>query len=47
MLKNKYNWKTSKVDKNGNVYYRFPKDEEEFKEAVVKKWWYECVCLSR
>ncbi|EAJ5651718.1 AAA family ATPase, partial [Campylobacter jejuni] len=28
--------KISKADQNGNVYYYFPKDEDEFKEAVVK-----------
>lgn len=36
MLENKCDWKISKVDQNGNVYYYFPKDEDEFKEAVVK-----------
>lgn len=36
MLENKYDWKISNPDKNGNVYYHFPKDEDEFKEAVVK-----------
>lgn len=36
MLENKYDWKISKADQNGNVYYHFPKDEDEFKEAVVK-----------
>nr|HEF1051482.1 AAA family ATPase [Campylobacter jejuni]HEP7840484.1 AAA family ATPase [Campylobacter jejuni]HEP7850490.1 AAA family ATPase [Campylobacter jejuni]HEP7858845.1 AAA family ATPase [Campylobacter jejuni] len=36
MLENKCDWKISKADQNGNVYYYFPKDEDEFKEAVVK-----------
>ncbi|EAL8378130.1 AAA family ATPase [Campylobacter jejuni] len=36
MLEDKYDWKISKADQNGNVYYYFPKDEDEFKEAVVK-----------
>ncbi|HHW4059716.1 TPA: McrB family protein [Campylobacter coli] len=36
MLENKYDWKISKADQNSNVYYYFPKDEDEFKEAVVK-----------
>lgn len=36
MLEDKYDWKISKADQNGNVYYHFPKDEDEFKEAVVK-----------
>ncbi|HEB9333646.1 TPA: AAA family ATPase [Campylobacter coli] len=36
MLENKYDWKISNPDKNGNVYYHFPKNEDEFKEAVVK-----------
>lgn len=36
MLENKYDWKISKADQNSNVYYHFPKDEDEFKEAVVK-----------
>ncbi len=36
MLENRYDWKISNPDKNGNVYYHFPKDEDEFKEAVVK-----------
>ncbi|EAJ7141726.1 restriction endonuclease [Campylobacter jejuni] len=36
MLENKCDWKISKADQNGNVYYYFPKDEGEFKEAVVK-----------
>lgn len=36
MLENKYDCKISKADKNGNVYYHFPKDSDEFKEAVVK-----------
>lgn len=36
MLEDKYDWKISNPDKNGNVYYHFPKDEDEFKEAVVK-----------
>lgn len=36
MLEYKYDWKISNPDKNGNVYYHFPKDEDEFKEAVVK-----------
>ncbi|EAH7176859.1 hypothetical protein K7E43_001385 [Campylobacter coli] len=36
MLENKYDWKISNPDKNGNVYYHFPKDEDEIKEAVVK-----------
>lgn len=36
MLENKYDWKISKTDKNGNVYYHFPKDKDEFKESVVK-----------
>ncbi|EAI8646375.1 TPA: hypothetical protein ACH55D_000655 [Campylobacter lari] len=36
MLENKYDYKNSKADKNGNVYYHFPKDEDEFKEAFVK-----------
>ncbi|ECQ5850747.1 TPA: AAA family ATPase [Campylobacter jejuni] len=36
MLENKYDWKISKADQNGNVYYYFPKDEDEFKEVVVK-----------
>ncbi|WP_348518688.1 hypothetical protein [Campylobacter sp. CCS1377] len=36
MLEKKYDWETSKADKNGNVYCHFPKDEDEFKEAVVK-----------
>ncbi|HBK6304231.1 TPA: AAA family ATPase, partial [Campylobacter jejuni] len=36
MLENKCDWKISKTDQNGNVYYYFPKDEDEFKEAVVK-----------
>lgn len=30
MLENKYDYKISKADKNGNVYYHFPKDEDEF-----------------
>lgn len=30
MLENKYDWKISKADQNGNVYYYFPKDEDEF-----------------
>ncbi|EPE7014017.1 McrB family protein [Campylobacter jejuni] len=36
MLEDKYDWKISKADQNGNVYYYFPKDEDKFKEAVVK-----------
>lgn len=36
MLEDKYDWKISKADQNSNVYYNFPKDEDEFKEAVVK-----------
>ncbi|EEO8734106.1 McrB family protein [Campylobacter coli] len=36
MLENKYDWKISKADQNSNVHYHFPKDEDEFKEAVVK-----------
>ncbi|EAH8195168.1 AAA family ATPase [Campylobacter jejuni] len=36
MLENKCDWKISKADQNGNVYYYFPKDEDEFKEVVVK-----------
>lgn len=36
MLEYKYDWKISNPDKNSNVYYHFPKDEDEFKEAVVK-----------
>lgn len=36
MLENRYDWKISKADQNSNVYYNFPKDEDEFKEAVVK-----------
>ncbi|EJO1483339.1 TPA: AAA family ATPase [Campylobacter jejuni] len=36
MLENKCDWKISKADQNGNVYYYFPKDKDEFKEAVVK-----------
>ncbi|EMG5755143.1 AAA family ATPase [Campylobacter jejuni] len=36
MLEDKYDWKISKADQNGNVYYYFPKDEDEFKEVVVK-----------
>ncbi|HED5708573.1 TPA: AAA family ATPase [Campylobacter jejuni] len=36
MLENKCDWKISEADQNGNVYYYFPKDEDEFKEAVVK-----------
>ncbi|EHN0423048.1 AAA family ATPase [Campylobacter jejuni] len=36
MLENKCDWKISKADQNGNVYYYFPKDEDELKEAVVK-----------
>ncbi|EAI7818090.1 hypothetical protein D0753_06650 [Campylobacter coli] len=36
MLEDKYDWKISKADQNGNVYYYFPKDSDEFKEAVVK-----------
>ncbi|EDP8023651.1 AAA domain-containing protein [Campylobacter jejuni] len=36
MLENKCDCKISKADQNGNVYYYFPKDEDEFKEAVVK-----------
>ncbi|EAK0877998.1 AAA family ATPase [Campylobacter coli] len=36
MPEDKYDWKISNPDKNGNVYYHFPKDEDEFKEAVVK-----------
>ncbi len=36
MLEDKYDWKISNLDKNSNVYYHFPKDEDEFKEAVVK-----------
>ncbi|EAK7647606.1 AAA family ATPase [Campylobacter jejuni] len=36
MLENKCDWKISKADQNGNMYYYFPKDEDEFKEAVVK-----------
>lgn len=36
MLENRYDWKISKADQNSNVYYHFPKDEDEFKEAVVK-----------
>ncbi|HED6749943.1 TPA: AAA family ATPase [Campylobacter jejuni] len=36
MLENKCDWKISKADQNSNVYYYFPKDEDEFKEAVVK-----------
>ncbi|ELJ9834340.1 AAA family ATPase [Campylobacter jejuni] len=36
MLENKCDWKISKADQNGNVYYYFLKDEDEFKEAVVK-----------
>lgn len=36
MLENKCDWKISKADQNGNVCYYFPKDEDEFKEAVVK-----------
>ncbi len=36
MLEYKYDWKISNPDKNGNVYYHFPKNEDEFKEAVVK-----------
>ncbi|EHG4949936.1 AAA domain-containing protein [Campylobacter jejuni] len=36
MLEDKYDWKISKADQNGNVYYYFTKDEDEFKEAVVK-----------
>ncbi|EAL4163564.1 AAA family ATPase [Campylobacter jejuni] len=36
MLEDKYDWKISKADQNGNVHYYFPKDEDEFKEAVVK-----------
>lgn len=47
MLENKYDWKISKADQNGNVYYYFPKDEDEFKRSSCKKWRYECVCLSR
>lgn len=30
MLENKYDYNISKKDKNGNVYYHFPKDEDEF-----------------
>ncbi|EPU4940251.1 McrB family protein [Campylobacter jejuni] len=30
MLENKCDWKISKADQNGNVYYYFPKDEDEF-----------------
>ncbi|EKP0090511.1 hypothetical protein P1Y87_000094, partial [Campylobacter coli] len=36
MLEDKYDWKISKADQNGNVYYYFPKDSDKFKEAVVK-----------
>lgn len=36
MLENKCDWKISKADQNGNVYYYFPKDKDEFKEVVVK-----------
>lgn len=36
MLEYKYDWKISNPDKNSNVHYHFPKDEDEFKEAVVK-----------
>ncbi|HEB7649914.1 TPA: AAA family ATPase [Campylobacter coli] len=36
MLENKYDWKISKADQNSNVHYHLPKDEDEFKEAVVK-----------
>lgn len=36
MLEYKYDWKISNPDKNSNVYCHFPKDEDEFKEVVVK-----------
>ncbi len=36
MLENKYDWKISNPDKNGNVYYHFPKDEDEFNRFKIK-----------
>ncbi|MBX1886803.1 hypothetical protein [Campylobacter peloridis] len=35
-MENKYDYNISKKDKNGNTYYHYPKDSDEFKEAVVK-----------
>lgn len=36
MLENRYDWKISNPDKNGNVYYHFPKDEDEFNRFKIK-----------
>ncbi len=36
MLEYKYDWKISNPDKNGNVYYHFPKDEDEFNRFKIK-----------